>query len=279
MLDVSRPVSMHRDHILEAPGLDCDITLLDSVASTNVWVLQQCSSGRQLPFACFAEQQTKGRGRRGKLWVSPSNSNIYMSLALKLDLPVSSMGALSIVIGIAVIRALEKIGVRQAQLKWPNDVLVDDKKIAGILIETTQEDSGKRVVVIGVGLNYSWPVTSTQIPDQPWTDVVSVLKTGTVAGRSYLAGLLLKECLQVCETYPHNKVSLISEYQAKYDVCLHKSVNVTLDNGMKFHGVANGVTAAGEIRVLINGEERIFSSAEVSLRKSCKEKGNYRADN
>jgi len=283
MPDVLLSDCLCRDQILKVPGLECDISLLDSVGSTNDWAQQQAKSIRDFPFACFAEEQTRGRGRRGRSWISPSNSNIYMSLAWKLAIPVSELGALSIIIGMAVIRALEGVGIKQARLKWPNDVLVNDKKIAGILIETVTGKSGSLVVVIGVGLNYNWPGNApgnssdeaTEKPDQPWTDVVSVLKTGPESsngsrydsGRDYLAGLLLRECMAMCEFYPHNKASLLKEYQAGYDVCLHQRVDVTLDNGRKFDGVANGVTDSGEIRILINEEEHVFNSAEISLRR------------
>lgn len=259
---------MSQDQILEVSGPDCNVTVLDSVASTNEWVLQRAKSTGDFPFACFSEEQTQGRGRRGSSWISPSNSNIYMSLAWQSDLSVSELGALSIIIGIAVIRVLENIGIKQALLKWPNDILVDDKKIAGILIETTRSDEGKLIIVVGVGLNYNWPATSMEAPDQPWIDVISLLETEFLVSRSSLAGLLLKECIEMCELYPHNNVWLLDEYRAKYDICLHEEVDVILGNGLKFCGVANGVTSTGEIRVLINGEERVFNSADISLRKT-----------
>ena len=273
------PDRMSRDQILRVPGLECDISLLDSVDSTSEWVLQQVRSRRDFPFACFAEEQTHGRGRRGRSWLSPSNSNIYMSLAWKLDVKLNELGALSIVIGMAVIRALEGIGIKQARLKWPNDVLVNDKKIAGILIETAKSNvkalgnDEALVVVIGIGLNYNWPADFIEKPDQPWTDVVSSLKSGSVGernyGRDYLGGLLLRECMEMCEFYPHNNESLLKEYQASYDACLHQSVDVILDSGIKINGIANGVTATGELRVLIDGEEQVFNSADISLRNTA----------
>jgi BirA family biotin operon repressor/biotin-[acetyl-CoA-carboxylase] ligase len=284
MPEALSPDRLCREQILKMLALECDISLLDSVDSTNEWALRQAKSRRCFPFACFAEKQTQGRGRRGKLWVSPSNSNIYMSLAWNLDIPLGEVGVLSIVIGMAVIRALEKTGVKHAKLKWPNDVLVNNKKIAGILIETVKSNDGNLVAVVGVGLNYNWPRNSsgdvTEEPDQPWTDVVSSLKTEHADDcaddrdytRDYLAGLLLQECMEMCEIYPHNNEPLLKEYHAKYDVCLHERVDVVLDNGMKLIGIAKGVTAAGEMRVLINEEEHVFNSADISLRKTEAEK-------
>jgi BirA family biotin operon repressor/biotin-[acetyl-CoA-carboxylase] ligase len=275
MSEVLLPGRMCRDQILKVPGLECDITLLDSIDSTSEWALQQSKAGRDFPFACFAEEQTQGRGRRGRCWVSPSNSNIYMSLAWNPDILLGELGALSLVIGMSVIRALESIGIEQARLKWPNDVLVNDKKIAGILIETARSNDGSLIVIIGIGLNYNWPSDSsgdsTEKPDQPWTDVRSSLKNEPVGDCSYdrdfVAGVLLRECMEMCEFYPHNKEPLLKEYRAKYDACLHERVDVTLGDGTQLHGIANGVTATGEMRILINEEERVFNSADISLRR------------
>lgn len=280
MSDVLNTDRLSRDQIMKVPGLKCDITLLDAVDSTNEWALSQTKSTRDLPFACFAEKQTQGRGRRGRSWLSPSNSNIYMSLAWRLDVQHGELGALSIIMGMAVIRALEEIGIKQAKLKWPNDVLVNGKKIAGILIETVKKSDGSLIVIIGTGLNYNWPQDCSgnviEKPDQPWTDIVSSFNTGAIVGhdcgRNYLAGLLLSECMKMCKLYPHNNESLIREYHARYDVCMNENVNVTLDNGMKLHGIAKGVTNTGEIRIQINEEEHVFNSADISLKRFGPEK-------
>jgi BirA family biotin operon repressor/biotin-[acetyl-CoA-carboxylase] ligase len=271
---------MSCDQISKVIGDECDITLLRSIDSTNEWVRQEIRSRRTFPFVCFAEEQTQGRGRRGKTWVSPSNSNIYMSLAWKLDVSLNEIGPLSIVMGLAVIRTLGAVGIKQARLKWPNDVLVDGKKIAGILIETEKSIDGDLVAIIGIGLNFDWSGDGKQTPDQSWTDVVSLIDVrpaqasgydrASGCSRDFLAGLLLKECMEMCELYPHNNESLLMEYRASYDDCLHKQVDVILDSGQKLSGIAKGVTSYGEIRVLINGEERLFNSADISLRNEAK---------
>jgi len=261
---------LNLNRIQNALGKKCSVSLLESLDSTNDRALQKVREGESMPFACFAEQQTQGRGRRGKQWVSPPLCNIYMSLAWMFELPVSQIGILSLSIGMAVAKTLEKAGIPNAMLKWPNDVLIDDKKIAGILIETASINEDKTSVVIGVGLNYLLPESSPEIPDQPWTDVVSSLKHPAEGGRDQLAALLLQECMAMCERLPQEQEKLIDEFQNQYDVCARKAVSVTMGNGEQLQGVACGVTSKGEIRILIDGEERVFNSAEISLRK-----GNY----
>lgn len=250
----------------------CSVSLFESLDSTNEWVLQKIREGESMPFACFAEQQTQGRGRRGKCWTSPDTGNIYMSLAWLFELPVNQIGTLSLAIGMAVVKALEKSGIHNAMLKWPNDVLVDDKKIAGILIETARISDNKTSVCMGVGLNYRLPVYSPDVPDQPWTDVVTSLNLESEGGRDQLATFLLQECVAMCERLPLEHERLVKDFHDQYDACAQQAVSVLLDDGRQLKGVACGVTSTGEIRILIDGEERVFNSAEISLRKRDQDK-------
>jgi len=113
-----------------------DVVVHKSVDSTNSWCLRQSKSGKVLPFACFAEQQTSGRGRRGKQWHMLAYNNIAMSLAWPFVLSKQSLNLLPLSIALAIVETLEDIGLKQVQVKWPNDVYVRGEKIAGILIET-----------------------------------------------------------------------------------------------------------------------------------------------
>lgn len=271
------PEKLELNRIQHALVKPCSVSLFDSLDSTNEWVLQKVREGQPMPFACFAEQQTQGRGRRGKRWISPPLCNIYMSLAWMFELPVNQIGILSLSIGMAVAKTLEKTGIPNTMLKWPNDVLLDDKKIAGILIETLSINDNKTSVVMGVGLNYRLPKSSPEIPDQPWTDVISSLKHPAEGGRNQLAALLLQECVAMCERLPKQPGKLIEEFQDQYDACARKAVNVIMDDGEQLQGVACGVTSGGEIRILIDGEERVFNSAEISLRKGNMDKQSEKA--
>lgn len=261
------PEALSLEQIKNACSCSCDIHLLQSVDSTSEWLMQQLGSGAKLPLACFAEAQTGGRGRRGRKWVSPPAANIYMSLAWRLEVPVRDIGFLSLAMGVAVVRVLENAGIGGVQLKWPNDVQVDGRKLAGILIETAGISDTDVIVVIGVGLNYDLPDTLAEVPDQPWTDVLSLLPATSSVSRGELAGNLLQQCLQICEGYPKNREALLRAFREKYDACYQCAVRVTLGNGARLEGTACGVTEAGEIRVQIEGEERLFNSAEISLAK------------
>lgn len=246
---------------------DCGLFLFEKTDSTNEQALLKVREKQALPLACFAEQQTQGRGRRGKVWISPPHSSIYLSLAWKFAMPVSALSSLSLAIGVAVVRVLRGIGLAQAGLKWPNDVLVGERKIAGILIETMHNTATATTAIIGIGLNFKMPEAAPQLPDQPWTDICSSLGEASSAGRNRVAGLLLKECISICEHFAQARDELMIEYQ-QYDVCLQRPVNIYLDEDQCLQGVVTGFEASGEIRILIEGEERLFNSADISLRKT-----------
>ena len=160
-----------------------NLTLLESIASTNEWCLEQCKNNYALPFACITDNQTSGRGRRGRQWHSVSGASITMSLAWKFEVQTNQLGMLSLAIGMAVANVLRANQIKSVMLKWPNDVLVDHHKIAGILIETTMVDEQLNVV-IGVGLNYDMQSTIDDRADMRsdgflWTDVdIESLHTG-----------------------------------------------------------------------------------------------------
>lgn len=247
-------------------GRDCGLVLFEKTDSTNEQALLKVREGQALPLACFAEQQTQGRGRRGKVWISPPHSSIYLSLAWRFKAPVNELGGLSLAIGVAVVRVLKAIGLDQAGLKWPNDVLIEGRKIAGILIETTQNTATATTPIIGIGLNFKMPEAAPQLPDQPWTDVFSCLGEASPAGRNRLAGLLLKECMSICESFVQFRDELMVEYR-QYDICLQQPVNIYLDEARSLQGIVTGFEANGAIRIEIDGEEQLFNSADISLRK------------
>ena len=110
------------------------VQVYDEIDSTNAEALRLVAEGRPAPFLVLAERQSAGRGRRGRAWSSPFAQNLYYSLVLRVDGGMRQLEGLSLVVGLAVRRALQEMGVR-AGLKWPNDVLVENRKIAGILLE------------------------------------------------------------------------------------------------------------------------------------------------
>jgi len=271
-------------------GVELDVTVHSSIDSTNDWSLRQCSTGKILPFACFAENQTHGKGRRGKQWLMSPNANIAMSLSWSFALPYQSLQLLPLSVAMAIVKTLETINIKQVQIKWPNDVYVNGKKIAGILIETSPVRAGSKLVqgaaqfagpriegglavVIGVGLNYDMRPMSQAHEELPvLTDVYSHINTSSAdkrahdTGRSAVATELLSQVVAVCRNYQKNTRCYLDEFRETYDYCLHKNVEIVRDNGEIVTGLAQGVNEDAELIVNIEGKQEIFNSAEVSVK-------------
>ena len=268
--------ALNSESILQVLGLSgkplSKLAVLESVDSTNEWCLQQCREGSVLPFACVTDHQTKGRGRRGRQWHSVPGSSITMSIAWKFKEPSKELGLLSLAIGMAIANVLRANNIEGVMLKWPNDVLVHQHKIAGVLIETIKVN-GLLNVVIGVGLNYDMQSAASVLKgigdtDFSWTDFRLSADGECRVDRNQLTGELLKECVNMCERYFRDYDSLPVEFDSRYNAFLDLPVSVLLGNGEVIEGIAKGTTEQGELRVLVGEKERVFNSAEISLRKS-----------
>ncbi len=258
--------------------INLDVVVHDSIDSTNSWCLAQQKAGRQLPFACFAEEQTSGKGRRGKKWVAKAHSNIAMSVAWPFDFSSQPIYLLSLSVAIVIAQMLERYNLQHVQIKWPNDVYVQDKKIAGILIETQPIRNGaiasssaknaSTAVVIGVGLNYDMSAFETE-GVLALTDIreqLSLQKSALIPVRQEVASVLLENIISVCQDLHGFVASHFELFNAQYDYCKGKNVEIILDNKVSLSGVAQGINERAELLVVVEGELRVFNSAEVSVR-------------
>mgnify|MGYP001812481587 FL=1 len=253
--------------VAENNNIDIDVVVHQTIDSTNSWALQQCKLGRMLPFAGFAEQQTRGRGRRGKQWVTSVHSNIAMSLSWSYLMSRMRLHLLPLSIAMAIVTTLENLGLRQVQVKWPNDVLVQGKKIAGILIETQPINDEEVAVVVGIGLNYKMP--GQKILKQEGMDVFSeitdinreieVQATDQKVERTDVAALLLQNTIDVMQDYLSEPERYLERFRTRYDFCKDKRVEIILDNGDRRAGVARGVNENAELLVMIDGKQHTLS--------------------
>lgn len=232
-----------------------------SLDSTNAEALRMVDQGVAAPFVVLAERQTAGRGRRGRKWVSPFAENIYYSLVLPVTGGMRQLEGLSLVVGLAVLGSLRDAGVSGGGLKWPNDVLVGDKKIAGILLELVGDPADMCHVVLGIGINVN--MKSSSAVDQAWTS--AYLETGRAMSRNELTLILgqsLRKLLQLHE------VSGFSAIKAEWELNhLWQDREVSLIAGVhEVVGKVLGVDAHGALRMNVDGVEKVFSGGELSLR-------------
>ena len=237
------------------------LTIQPSVDSTNS-VLQRLPLAAQHAAAILAEQQTRGRGRRGRKWYSPDGKNLYLSLGWCFEKPLSELGCLSLVVALATARTLTRIGLCQHTVKWPNDILLKGRKLCGCLVEMQGDAGGPCHAVMGVGINIHMPVAETGDEiDQPWTDVYSQLPD---CSRNTLAALLLQELLESLELFSQQGFGPFQGYWRQMDGLEGQSIEVYA--GKDTHrGVSTGVDANGAL-LLDTGKEILrLHSGEASL--------------
>ena len=267
---LSEPVELlETESILAAVPADrrCDLSAVDvffEIDSTNAYLMGQPLDSTGTARACFAEYQNSGRGRRGRTWVSPFGGNLYLSLRWRFSCGVSRLGGLSLAVGVALCKALEAMGARSLQLKWPNDILVEKKKLAGVLLEVSGESNGPCEVVIGVGVNVCCIASAKAHIDQPWTDLQSC--TLNPVARNRLAGRVLGELIAAARSYDALGFDAFREAWKDRDVFAGQRVVLHSLAG-DVVGIARGVDDMGALLLeLPDGELKSFHAGEVSLR-------------
>jgi len=249
------------------PDLRGGIAALDvawSVDSTSSELLRRGDGGGVQ--VLLAERQTAGRGRRGRAWASPLAANLYLSLARRFESGLARLGGLSLVAGIAVADALQGLGVAEARLKWPNDVVVERegrlRKLGGILVEGGGEYAGPARAVIGIGLNVRMPAATGESIDQPWIDLQSL---GADASRDRIAAAVLARLLPALARFDAEGLAPFLPAYAAHDALAGRPVRLLAGDG-EYPGIALGVADDGALRVRTADGERSFHAGEVSLR-------------
>ncbi len=254
---------LDKNEVLKAIGEQrawFNLQILDEVKSTNTYLMQ---SKHMAHATCVAAHiQTNGKGRRGRVWVSQLGASLTFSLLWRFQCGAAALSGLSLAVGVALIRALNSLDVNNAQLKWPNDILVDGKKLAGILIELQGDMEGPSAAVIGVGFNLNLPKNVLASIDQPAIDLASL----KAIDQNILLGILLKHLADVLSGFEaHGFIGLRDEW-LRYHAYQNKAVRMLLPNGTDVHGVVQGVAVDGILLVETALGLQRFSAGEISLR-------------
>ena len=263
-IDLLDPVRVNDALDARAGALLSRLEILDSVDSTNAEVLRWAEQGANAGAVCTAEQQTAGRGRRGRQWVSPFASNLYVSVLWDFNEGAAALEGLSLAVGVAVARALRACGVPPVQLKWPNDVLFNGEKLGGILLEMRGDAAGQCRVVIGVGLNVAMPALAANAIDQAWTDIKTI-SNGAVPGRNRLLGALLNELLPLLADFEKQGFSHWRDAWQALDAYAGAPIVLTTGVG-RVAGIARGVDQRGALQLeTATGMQWVYGG-EISLR-------------
>lgn len=246
------------------------IEIMDSAISSNTLLLQHAAQGAPGGSVLALEWQSGGRGRLGRSWHSGLGNALTFSLLWRFDCGLAGLSGLSLAAGVALVRALHTLGVSGASLKWPNDVLGNGGKIAGILIEAQGDMLGPSAVVIGIGINLTLPQRVLQRIDQPAGDLSQL--TGGVQSRNVLLASVLRELVGVLREFTAGGFACLREEWENHHLYQHKAVQLLLPDGKLVQGVVRGVNQDGALLAEVASvagavpEMRIFHAGEISLR-------------
>jgi BirA family biotin operon repressor/biotin-[acetyl-CoA-carboxylase] ligase len=241
------------------------LRILEEIASTNRYLLDRAAELKSGD-TCLAESQPAGRGRRGRSWVATPYHNLMLSMAWRFQGGPGLAAGLSLAAGVAVVQALEDYGINGAGLKWPNDILHGERKLAGLLADVQGEAAGPSLVVLGVGINGFLDEADAARIDQPWVDLARL--TGATVDRNRLAALVIARLHGMFERFAARGFTAFRDaWEARH---LHHGKAVRLLQGEReFCGTVTGIDENGALLVRdAHGQRRAFFSGDVSLRRA-----------
>lgn len=244
-------------------GTEVPVEVHNIIDSTNDYLMRKLPNQVVSGQVCLAEYQQAGRGRRGRQWISPFGSHLYLSIYYKLEQGMSQAMGLSLVTALAVKDAITQTADVKVQLKWPNDVYADGRKLAGILIDLEGQATGECHCVIGIGLNVQMPESMASHIDQPWSDIASF--TNGSIDRNLLAARLI-HCLdqRIAKQKNEGLASMLDDWH-QHDLYLNQKIRLlTGDNAT--HGVCRGVNEQGALLLEVDDVIKPIYGGEVSVR-------------
>jgi BirA family biotin operon repressor/biotin-[acetyl-CoA-carboxylase] ligase len=246
-----------------------EIDILPQAASSNALLLQRASPGIANGGApggsvLAVELQTAGRGRMGRKWYSGLGSSLTFSLLWRFDCGLNSLSGLSLAVGVAIVRALEKLGAQGVQLKWPNDILTEQGKLAGVLIEAQGDMLGPCAVVIGIGLNCALPASLVPQIGQPASALDEIC--AAMPTRNQLLAVLLQELARVMQQFAQSGFAELRGEWERNHIHQNKPIRLQTADGQTVNGIARGVSDTGELCLETAQGMRRFNSGEVGVR-------------
>jgi BirA family biotin operon repressor/biotin-[acetyl-CoA-carboxylase] ligase len=230
------------------------------IDSTNTALLRAAADGAPDLSVMLAEVQSDGRGRRGRRWQSPLGGNVYFSMLKRFDAAMGTLAGLSIAAGVALAQTLRGFDIDRIALKWPNDLVADGRKLAGVLVELGGEFLGPCYAVIGIGINVRTPEIEV---DQPITDLATLC--GTPPSRNRLVTRLIEHLIAATDAFAQHGFAPFERAFADFDALAGKPIRVHAAGAVR-DGVAAGLDSRGALRVRHGADVVAYDSADVSVR-------------
>ncbi|MFW0784284.1 biotin--[acetyl-CoA-carboxylase] ligase [Gordonia sp. CPCC 206044] len=234
------------------------VEVVDATGSTNADLVARAGTDDIAGTVRITTDQTAGRGRHARVWSAPAGSQLAMSAAVAVGERTEHLGWLSLIAGLAATKAIEEVTGLRPTLKWPNDVLLEDRKVAGILSEYTPGVSGG-VAVIGIGINTAMSADQLPVP----TATSLSISTGRDVASTDVAAAFLRELSDLLVMWPDDVMSLAEAYRQRSDT-MGRRVRLVLPGDDEVIGTATGVDSAGRIVVDAQGREVVAAAGDVT---------------
>nr|WP_314985804.1 bifunctional biotin--[acetyl-CoA-carboxylase] ligase/biotin operon repressor BirA [uncultured Pantoea sp.] len=258
---LSAPMQLLNEQVILSQVEQGNVSVIPVIDSTNQYLLERMHD-MQSGAACIAEYQQAGRGRRGRQWFSPFGANLYMSMYWRLEQgPAAAMG-LSLVIGIIMAETLRSLGADDVRVKWPNDIYLNDRKLAGILVELTGKTGDAAQIVIGAGINLAMRAADASQINQGW---INLQEAGVTVNRNELAAHLINSLREALPLFEQEGLTPFIARWAALDNFINRPVKLLIGE-REVHGIARGVDSQGGLLLEQDGEIKAWVGGEISLR-------------
>ncbi|MGK2946012.1 MAG: bifunctional biotin--[acetyl-CoA-carboxylase] ligase/biotin operon repressor BirA [Candidatus Malihini olakiniferum] len=255
------PMQLLDENIIRAILPGSDVTILPVINSTNQYLLDRLDSLHSGD-VCIAEHQNAGRGRRGRQWQSPFGANLYLSMFWRLEHePISAVGV-SLAISIVIAEVLHRFGAHDVKVKWPNDLYMQDRKLAGILVELMGKAGDTAQLVIGIGINLRMRLSSEQEVIQDW---INLQEAGIDIDRNILAATLITELGNMLEVFKQDGLSSFIPRWKAIDYYYNCPVKLIIGEH-EIHVIERGIDERGALLLEEGGEIKAYTGSEISLR-------------
>lgn len=249
---------------------DGSVAVLPVIDSTNQYLLDRIGELKSGD-ACVAEYQHAGRGRRGRKWFSPFGANLYLSMFWRLEQGPAAAIGLSLVIGIVMAEVLRKLGADKVRVKWPNDLYLQDRKLAGILVELTGKTGDAAQIVIGAGINMAMRRVEESVVNQGW---ITLQEAGINLDRNTLAAMLIRELRAALELFEQEGLTPYLSRWEKLDNFINRPVKLIIGDKEIF-GISRGIDKQGALLLEQDGIIKPWMGGEISLRSAENKKGEH----
>ncbi|MEH4662811.1 bifunctional biotin--[acetyl-CoA-carboxylase] ligase/biotin operon repressor BirA [Phytobacter diazotrophicus] len=257
------PIQLLNEELIVTQVQSGKVAVLPVIDSTNQYLLDRIGELRSGD-ACVAEYQQAGRGRRGRKWFSPFGANLYLSMYWRLEQGPAAAIGLSLVIGIIMAEVLQELGAENVRVKWPNDLYLGDRKLAGILVELTGKTGDAAQIVIGAGINLAMRHAESDVINQGW---VNLQEAGVVIDRNTLAVRLINELRAALQSFEQEGLSPWLSRWKKLDNFIDRPVKLIIGEREIF-GISRGIDAQGALLLEQDGVIKPWMGGEISLRSA-----------